>query len=329
MDQIGKDDTQLTSEEVEALMQITPELTSVTKGAASAARPYDFRRPDTISKEHERSLGLVNNNVARHLAGALSTLLRSMTSVEVKSTTEMEYQKFNQELTDIALVAVCSLPPMDGKIMITIDPYFCLFLVDRLLGGPGLMPKEARVVTEIEITLLRQVISRVLSSLQASLENIIKIEPAIDQLETNPIFVQLLSSSTQVVVTKLDVVVRDVRGSLQVCFPYQMLKPVLPILHEHFWMRGASQGAVVAAPEIRQQLGFVPVTLSLELGETGITLKDLLELKQGDCIVLNNREQDELVVRVAGEHHLWGRLGRVASNYAVMVTRWEEGSDVS
>ncbi len=81
---------------------------------------------------------------------------------------------------------------------------------------------------------------------------------------------------------------------------------------------------VQAAPEIRRIMHTTPVMLSVELGTADITLSDLLELSIGDCVVLRSRESEDLVVKVAGRHHIWGQLGVFNHKYAVEITRWHE-----
>ncbi len=321
-------DVKLTREEVDALLDVAEEL-GTTAPADSAATPtelYYFHRPDTISKYHERTLGLLYTSFARNLSGTLSTLSRGIASVAVSNSAEMEYQQFTRKLPGLSLMAICSMPPLVGKLLVAFDPFFSLIMVDRLLGGPGQAPREPRGLTEIEVALMGQVVVRVLGSLQESLESVIDVRPSLDQLEPNAGFVQLVSATTRVIGLRLDVTVRAAKGGIQVCIPMQMLKPILPVLHEHFWMRGKRMTVedVQAAPEIRRIMHTTPVMLSVELGTADITLSDLLELSIGDCVVLGSRESEDLVVKVAGRHHIWGQLGVFNHKYAVEITRWHE-----
>jgi len=294
--------------------------------AGPAVELYDFRRPDTISKEHERILGIFAGNFARYMVGTLSTQLRGMTRIGVESVREMEYQQFMHELPAHSLMVVCAVPPLDGKILFTLDPHISLALVDQLLGGPGEADGPARELTEIEMVLLRQVVKRLLLNLRETLENIIKVEPEIEQFEANTAYVQLVSSTVQVVSVLFKISLSKNSGHFRMVLPYQVMQTLLPLLQEHFWLRSKSSSSdrVKSSPEMRRLAANIPVEISVQLGAAEIALSDLLNLAAGDYIVLKSGRHDELPIYVAGRKYLWGRLGRCGEAYAVAVTRWDD-----
>lgn len=291
--------------------------------------PFDFRRQEKMSKENEQSLRLVQGNFARHLSGSLSTLLRSVVRVEMQGLVEASYEGFTADLPGTCLMAVCSVPPLEGKIILVLDPELCLVLVDRLMGGQGDMPGQVRELTEIETVLLRRVIERMLECLKEALAGIVTVEPSIDQMETSPHFVQLASSSDAAVVATFSVSVRTAGGGISLCMPYHMLKPIIPRLHEHLWFQDHDKLAAEGqeSPLTRQHVLHTPVDMRAVLGEAMISVAELLDLQEGDCVVLDSQEHDELVLSVAGKHRLWGRLGVMGRSYAMVVTRWEDDSE--
>lgn len=286
---------------------------------------FDFRRQERMSKENEQSLRLVMGNVGRYLSSSLSTLLRSVVGVTMQSLKEASFETFTADLPATCLIAVCSAPPLEGKIIIVVDPGLCLVLIDRLMGGPGDPPGEIRELTEIETVLLRRVIERTLDCLREALASIVTARPVIDQLETSPHFVQLATGSDAAIVVTYDVTVRTAGGKIRLCMPYHMLKPLIPRLHEHLWFQDYDKtGGNPELEQTRQQVMDTPVELRALLGQASISVAELLDLREGDCVVLDRREDEDLPLLVAGQERLQGRLGVAGRHYAVAITGWSE-----
>ncbi len=130
----------------------------------------------------------------------------------VSNSAEMEYQQFTRKLPGLSLMAICSMPPLVGKLLVAFDPFFSLIMVDRLLGGPGQAPREPRGLTEIEVALMGQVVVRVLESAGIAGKRH-RCTPSLDQLEPNAGFVQLVSATTPGDRPALDVTVRAAKGA--------------------------------------------------------------------------------------------------------------------
>lgn len=287
--------------------------------------PFDFRRPEKMSKEYGQSLRMLQTTFARQLSGSLSTLLRSVVQVELHELTEMSYEDYLATLSSDSLMAVCGAPPLDGKLLFVVDPELSLVLVDRLMGGQGDTPTQVRGMTEIELVLVQQVIRRVLACMKEAWASVIEVAPVIDQLETSPHFVQLVPGSDAVVAVTFAVSLRTSRSFLRLCLPYHLLKPLMPRLHEQLWFfdHGKPAEGANTSPAVERHLLATPVTIKVELGEAVLTVAELLDLQVGDCVVLDRRENEDISVLVAGERQLRGHLGVVGQQYAVAITRWE------
>jgi flagellar motor switch protein FliM len=316
-------ETHLTREELAALFS-----TEKVSGSAVQARditPFDFRRPEKMAKEHEQSLRVVFGNFARNVAGTLSTFLRSVVDVELVSLTETPYEEFIADMPNPSLAVVCSIPPLEGKMLFILDAHLSLVCVDRLMGGPGdTPPSKVRELTQIEVALMRRVMARALSSLKDAWASVVDVTPAIDEMESSLVFVQPIAAAELVVAVLFSVSVRRTKGLIRLCMPFYSLKPIIPKLHEQLWFQNHEQlgGTGEALPEVRRQVLGLPVTVKVHLGEATISVAELLDLQVGDCVVLNRQEGDELPVLIGGQVQMWGRLGAARRAYAISITRW-------
>lgn len=67
-----------------------------------------------------------------------------------------------------------------------------------------------------------------------------------------------------------------------------------------------------------------PVEMVIRFGETQITGRQLLSLKPGDILMLNNDEDDLLEAEIQGVRKFQGIPGQVKSNKAFQIIKEEE-----
>jgi flagellar motor switch protein FliM len=110
------------------------------------------------------------------------------------------------------------------------------------------------------------------------------------------------------------------------CLPYQMLKPITPRLNKHLWFedsdRSANHEAHPQTAKTRRTIINTPVEVRALLGSATITVAELLDLQEGDCVVLDRQEKEELPLLIAGQERLCGRLGIVGRRYGMLITDW-------
>ena len=62
------------------------------------------------------------------------------------------------------------------------------------------------------------------------------------------------------------------------------------------------------------------VDLRVQFGSCNITLDDFLQLSEGDIIKLDNKVEDDLIVKVNGEKKFFARPGTIKDNVCVKIT---------
>jgi flagellar motor switch/type III secretory pathway protein FliN len=90
-----------------------------------------------------------------------------------------------------------------------------------------------------------------------------------------------------------------------------------------FWLplallEGGSHKAEAPAPS--QRLAQAPVRVQAILGQVRLRLKDLYELRVGDCVMLENGPQDEAVVMLSHRAVFKGRPGRNGRHLAIQLS---------
>ena len=286
-------------------------------------KTYDFRRPDKFSKDQIRTLFMLHESFSRLLNTYLSTHLRTMVKVEVASVEQLTYQEFIQSLTNPSVIGVVAVPPLKGNIIMEINTGISFSIIDRVLGGKGENTIKPRVLTEIEIAIMRRVIDRALDQLKEVWTNVVRFEPKLEATEDNPQFVQIVPPSDMVVIITLQMKVGDVEGFMNICMPYLVLEPVMSKLTTTFWV--ASSVSREDNPEqvevLKRRIEKTYVPFIVELGEINISIREFLTLGFGDVLQLDTKVKDELRCKVGTHTKFYCRPGTSGKRSAVQITR--------
>lgn len=319
----------LSQEEINALLAAIDEEESGHERAAFThgedsgeprLKKYDFLRPDKFSKDQLRTLQMMHDTFGRNLQTELAGLMRIPVQVEVLSVAEMMYEEFIEQLSNPSILNIVSLESVGGSIVIEINPALGFMMLDRLLGGPGTPPKRARALTEIEQTLIRRIVERMLGALEDAWQPVSRLGAQYQRTEMNPQFVQVVPPQDMTVVISFRVRMKEAYGRMNLCLPYVCLEPVAPKLKAQVWFASNQPGERGGSQEILQErLANLKLRLTVELGEGTISIGDFVNLQVGDVIQLDKDVHSPLAVRIGNRKKFLARPGRIGSRLAVEV----------
>src|SRR5690625_2128567 len=210
-------DEVLTQGEIDAL------LSAITSGEMDAdelkkeeqehkVRVYDFKRALRFSKDQIRSVSRIHENYARLLTTFFSAQLRTYVNISVASVDQIPYEEFIRSIPRMTLLNVYSVEPLEGRVLMEVNPNIAFTILDRLLGGQGNGSKDVNDLTEIETLIMSQLFERAAENLQEAWGSIEEINPVLEEFEVNPQFLQMVSPNETVVVVSLNTVIGDVSG---------------------------------------------------------------------------------------------------------------------
>src|SRR5256885_2323733 len=188
---------------------------------------YDFRRPNKFTREHVRALQIASETFARQFTTVLSTTLRAVSQVQPKGIHQLTYDEYIRDIPNPTCLAILSLQPLAGASIFHLPLPVVMTAVDRLLGGPGAGLAINRPLTEIEQSLVRDLLGRVLRELAYAFESLTALEPVVIHQESNPQFAQIGSPSDMVIVFVYDLRIGGQDGEATLCVPFASLQPLL------------------------------------------------------------------------------------------------------
>jgi len=195
-------------------------------------------------------------------------------------------------------------------------------MVEHLMGGVAVGEKNARLITKIEQSIVKGIVLRALADIQRAWKTVAELSFKLERLESEGEFVQIAPASELVLVVSFEVVIGAQKYPMNVCFPTFALEDVLAKLNvQHFSGLSAVKGESEWSAPIVRQLGTTKVPVTGLLGETSMTLRELLELEEGDIVRTNIPISSEIQMQIGAKTRVWGRPGVSKGHMALKVTR--------
>jgi len=309
----------LKNEEVEALLAAI-ETGQVLVGQKVEAKKdkkiqhYDFRRPDRFPREQKRRLQKISEEVSKAIGISLSRYLSASIVVELIAIEEFAYEVFTNSFTDIMCTSVLSLKPFNGLGCITLDVGYCLAMVDRGLGGPGRIPQKVRPLTMIEESVINAVLLSVVEEIKLCWVKIAQLDWKIEKIE-NDIKSLQIAPPTEVMISINFATSGDLgNGTIILCIPVTMLELMM------IKSKTEKMSRQVEIALVKDVLNDVELVMSAVLGTTNLSLNELINLKEGDVVRLDNKVSDFLRLEIEEKVKSFGKSGIVSRKLAFQVS---------
>ena len=306
---------------LEALSTGSVDMDAMREGEQKESKLYDFRRPDKFSKDQLRAIQMIHESFTRQLTTTMSTMVRSMVSAEIATVDQLAYDEFVRSLVQPTVIGILEMYPFSGNAIIEINPNLVFAIIDRMLGGKGEFTGKARELTDIERTVVERVLMRMLELLEESWSTVVDVRFRYENLESNPFFVQICPGTDMVLLVILKLKVGDVEGMISICIPYFLMEPIMDKLSSQQWFASTGRKSDESDRKyLQKHLQNVRIPLALELGHTILNLMDVMQLRAGDVIKLDETLADPLAVRVGNHVKFKAQPGSVNGRYAAAIS---------
>jgi flagellar motor switch protein FliM len=277
---------------------------------------YNFKRPDRISKNQIRSLHFVHDRFARNFSSSISAYMRTVVEITLENIAQISYAEFLNTVSDPTCYAAVSLKPLDGTAAIEISPSLVFPMIDRLLGGSGQQMKNPRPMTEIEQSIMQNVLKLLVDNLKESWRPVYTIEFALIATETHPHMVQVTSPNEMVIHFQFQARMRENMAKVHIAIPTLAMDPIIHIFDQEEYTRRK----IVQDGTLLHQLRNIPVDVSIETAQTLFPMESLLSLQVGDTLVLDQRENWPVIIKVGGRDKLHAKAQIDSTRKAFGVT---------
>lgn len=286
-------------------------------------RPYDFKRPERVSKDQMRALENLHEIFSRNFGASLSGFLRTIMEVKVASIEQMTFSEFTHSLPNPTCFNLLSAAPLEGNMCLEISPLIIYPVIDRLLGGSNadlFIPQ--RPLTAIELRLVQKILDRAMSALKDAWANVANVSFKLEETESNPQLVQIVPPNEVVVVVGFELKMGGRAGTMSLCIPYNVIEPVVEKLSNQTW---AAYKRNRRDDQLRNRvaghLDAARLTVTAILANTQIKLSELAALQVGDVILTDKPAGAPLTLLIEGKRKYIGHLGQFKGERAFKIAR--------
>jgi len=284
-------------------------------------KEYDFARPSKFSKDHLRTLEIIFEHYARLLSTTLPGYLRHASAVEVINSEAVAYSEFANALSNPILLGVVDFYPLKGNIVMDLSVNLGYAIIDRLLGGKGDSLDKEREFSDIELAIIKKIMTLLIELLEEPWKNVVHLDPELEKIETNAQFAQVISPNEIIALLTLNIKIGRVEGLLNICIPYLSIEPVIDKLNTKYWFSSMQKNnEEVYYDIIESQISSAKIPVRAVLGRTHITVNDFVNLQKGDIIRLESKVSDEIEILVGNIDKFRAQAGVHDSKNAVKVT---------
>jgi flagellar motor switch protein FliM len=298
----------------------------LSEAESARVEPYDFRNPAFLTEVELRRLRILHEDYIRYVSARLAMFLRMECTLKMARLQTMTYAKFTEGLSTPTHICLFKADPLLGVGVLDVNPRLALTLVDRLLGGRGHSVKAERYLTEIEISLLEDVLKIILEEWCAQWREDRELHLQIIGHENNGRFLQTSPRDAVVLALGIEVSFGDCSEQIQIGVPYYTIEPLVKALQ----LRRQKDTEPTAKPnsaEWREIYEQVKIPVRTEWRLTDMPLREVASLRVGDVLELPVDILDRAQVLLSGTPKFVGTVGLEGDHVAVKLNRKITASD--
>jgi flagellar motor switch protein FliM len=284
---------------------------------------YDLTSQDRIIRGRLPQLEVIYEKFMRAFRVSLSSTLRKIASITLTSTEFLKFGEFINTLPMPTCMSVLRFGNLRGSALMVIESKLAYALVDSFFGGADrpYTKIDGKEFTQIELSIVRKVVELAINDLENAWASVEKIDCSFVRTEVNPQFVGIVPPTDVVIASTFDVELENATGTISVVVPYATIEPIKQKLSSGFQVESDQTDKKLWTSIIKEQLLETNVEVKVNLGQTEILLQDLMNMKTGDVIPLDQDASGEIDVQIENVKKFKGYYGIHHGTVAIQVTR--------
>jgi flagellar motor switch protein FliM len=285
--------------------------------------PFDLANQDRIIRGRMPVMEIINDRFARLASNAIGNAMRKKVDVNPVSIDMSKFGDFMRSLPVPTSINIFKLDPLRGNALLVVDTRLVFALVENFFGGAGSQPKvEGRDFTPIEQVIIGRIVKILLSTMEDAWKPVHEVKIELVRSEINPQFATIVPPSDVVVVVSFEVELENSIGSLIVALPYATIEPIRSKLYASFQTERLEIDHAWIS-RFKERLMETPVEMVVTLGKTQLSGRQLVNLREGDVLLLDTDTDDLLNAEVQGIRKFSGIPGFVKGNRAFQILKEE------
>jgi flagellar motor switch protein FliM len=285
-------------------------------------QPYDLTNQDRVIRGRMPILEIIYERFIRQFRVSLSNSLRKISTISMISTDLLKFGEFVNTLPIPSCMCIMRFNELRGPAIIVFESKLAYAIIDSYFGGTDrpFTKIEGKEFTSIELSFMRRVMDMAISDLEDAWSPVHRIDAQYSRTEINPQFVGVVPPSDVIITTTFEVEFESASGTIMVVIPYSTIEPIKQKLSSSFQ---ADNDVIdtLWTRSMQEHVQTAEATAIVKLGETDMTIGDLVGLQVGDVIPLSQEVSGELDLEIEDAKKLKCLIGVYKGNRAVQITR--------
>jgi flagellar motor switch protein FliM len=287
----------------------------------SNVQPYDLTNQDRVIRGRMPILDIIYERFIRQFRVSLSNSLRKISTISMISTDLLKFGEFVNTLPIPSCMAILRFNELRGPALMVFESKLAYAIIDSYFGGTDrpFTKIEGKEFTQIELSFMRRVMDMAVTDLEEAWAPVHRIDAQYIRTEINPQFVGVVPPSDVIITTTFEVEFESASGTIMVVIPYSTIEPIKQKLSSSY----QTDNDVVDTLWTRSMHDHIndsEAEAIVKLGETELTIGDLVNLQIGDVIPLSQEVSGELSLEIEGARKLKCITGIYKGNRAVQIT---------
>jgi flagellar motor switch protein FliM len=290
----------LSQDEVDALLKgVTGEVeeTQEQEETQGGIRTYDIATQERIVRGRMPTFELINERFARNLRIGLFNYMHRNTEISLGPVRVQKYSEFVRNLVVPTNLNLVQAKPLRGTALFVFDPNLVFLVVDNMFGGDGRFHTrvEGREFTPTEQRIIQGMLNVVFTEYEKAWKPVSDLKFEFLRSEMNSQFANIATPSEVVVAVTFSLEFSGSAADMHICIPYAMIEPLREILYSTMQSDHITSDTRWIGM-LTRQVQEAEVELRASLGETRITLRQILQMKTGDVIPIGIPETVQAAV---------------------------------
>jgi len=314
----------LSQEEIESLQKAvrSGEInTGVVAGSGAGVLTYDLTDVNHyVTLTPALTLKAVGDRMVPHLQAVISKAILREVNVTATPVQTVKFSSIVGDIQPMSSINLLNVEPLTGSALLVMTANVVYFLLDHFFGGKGrLHLRDGDGYTLIEGRFVQRVVDLILKEFEKAWQPIHQVEITKTRSDCFMRNMKVISDKDLVVTSGYYLEVAGKGAEFFFCFPFAHFDRLRQKMY------GGPGGEIAKQPEadgtaLKEHLTrgcFVNVSGCL--GETVLTVPEVVNLEVGDLVMLNQRVSEDLELKVEGNTKFHGQPGAYKGKRAFQI----------
>lgn len=283
-------------------------------------KTYDFKKPQRYSTDNMRFLSVISEDYCKNTNLFLAyELKRPNITCKVEKVEQTNYEEFINSISPKSVIVEHAIQPLVKDLIYQIDKSVALTYIDLMLGGDGVFENYERDLTEIDKQLIFHLCTKLLTRLYivetCKSREVLRVHSNAGASKKYPVSESVLIAHMKMMYGDKEI------GKMRFCNPYSCMEPILDQLETKILFRNKNiEYDFEFTNAIYNNVCGANVDIVARLGETNISVEDLLNLQVGDILSLDTKVAGDLDLYVAGAKAFKCKPGLIKNKKGIIIT---------